>query len=112
MFSTSGAVSGRRVFVTGGAGFLGINLIRHLLTRGMAIVSFDIAEFDYPERAAVVAVKGDIRDYEALRIAMAGSDLVIHSAAALPLYPVAQIMSTEVDGTRNVLEAASQHGIS
>ncbi len=111
MFDGFPGVAGRRVFVTGGAGFLGINLIRHLLARDMSVVSFDIAEFDYPERAAITALKGDIRDYQALRGAMATSDVVVHSAAALPLYPAAEIMSTEVDGTRNVLNAAFEYGI-
>ena len=36
--------------ITGGAGFLGINLIRYLLERGHQVVSYDIADFDYPER--------------------------------------------------------------
>ena len=42
----------QRVLVTGGAGFLGINLIRHLMTRGYALTSLDVEEFDYPERTA------------------------------------------------------------
>ena len=40
-----------KVFVTGGAGFLGINLVRHLLANGAEkVASYDIAEFDYPEK--------------------------------------------------------------
>ena len=99
------------VFITGGAGFLGINLVRHLLARGMRPVSFDIAEFSYPERRTIRVIAGDIRDFDALLSAMRGSTLVVHCAAALPSYPTPAIMSTEVDGTRNVLEAAATLGI-
>ena len=100
------------ILVTGGAGFLGINLTRHLLTRGYEVVSFDIAPFDYPERARITAVTGDIRDGKAIREAMRSCDGVIHCAAALPSYSADAIMSTEVAGTRNVLEAALENGIS
>jgi len=62
----------KKVFITGGAGFLGINLIRYLLTRGFSVASFDIATFDYPERSAIAAVTGDIRNHQALRDAMRG----------------------------------------
>jgi len=44
-----------RVLNTGGAGFLGINLIRFLRQRGHAITSLDLAEFEYPD------VRGQIR---------------------------------------------------
>src|SRR5215210_8931453 len=87
------------VFVTGGAGFLGINLIRYLLDRGFAIVSFDIAAFDYAERDCIRATTGDIRNVDSLRDAMHGCDIVVHCAAALPSYTTEAIMSTEVTGT-------------
>jgi nucleoside-diphosphate-sugar epimerase len=107
-----GAPSGTStIFVTGGSGFLGINLIRHLLQRDVRVVSFDIAPFDYPERPAISAITGDIRDHETLQAAMRGCDAVVHCAAALPSYSADAIMSTEVAGTRNVLRAALQNSI-
>lgn len=97
--------------VTGGAGFLGINLVRHLRERGIQVVSLDVAPFDYPERESVKVLDGDIRDAGAVRDAMEGVDLVVHAAAALPLYSAEEIFSTDVDGIRNVLEAAYESGI-
>lgn len=102
----------QQVFITGGAGFLGINLARHLLSRDVRVVSFDIASFDYPERSRVRAITGDIRHFDALRAAMQGCDGVVHCAAALPSYTAEDIMSTEVLGTRNVLQAAVETGLS
>ena len=96
----------QRVLITGGAGFLGINLVRYLLDRGYAVRSLDIAPFDYPERARIEALVGDIRDQKAVAAAMEGVDIVVHTAAALPLYKPADIFSTDIDGTRNVLQSA------
>ena len=100
-----------RVLVTGGAGFLGINLIRHLLQKGYQVRCLDIAAFDYPEKDRVEVVTGDIRRQEDVERAMSGVDLVVHCAAALPLYTEAEIMSTDVEGTRNILRSALRRGV-
>jgi nucleoside-diphosphate-sugar epimerase len=101
-----------RVVITGGAGFLGINLIRYLLARAYAVTSLDIADFTYEDvRDKVTIVNGDIRDEAAVALAMAGADLVVHTAAALPLYSPHDIYTTDVEGTRNVLKGACAAGI-
>ena len=97
-----------RYLITGGAGFLGINLARFLLARGHDVASLDIAPFDYPERDRVDIHTGDIRDKDAVARAVAGADVVVHTAAALPLYKNKDILTTDIDGTRNVLAAAFQ----
>jgi len=99
------------VFVTGGSGFLGINLIRHLLNDGCEVVSYDIVPFDYPEAGQIKWVVGDIRDRKSLEDAMQGCTAAVHCAAALPLYSKADIYSTDIDGTRNVLDAAATLGL-
>ena len=102
----------QRVLVTGGSGFLGINLIRFLRGKGITdIRSIDLVPFDYPEKDTVDAVIGDIRDTAALKRVMAGVSWVIHTAAALPLYSEQDIMTTDVDGTRNVMDAALDAGV-
>jgi nucleoside-diphosphate-sugar epimerase len=107
----SGNGTDETYLITGGAGFLGINLVRFLLDRGHAVVSLDIEEFDYPERDQIRVVTGDIRDPEAVRRALEGVDVVVHTAAALPLYSPEDIYSTDIDGLRIVLESALQAGI-
>jgi nucleoside-diphosphate-sugar epimerase len=97
--------------ITGGAGFLGINMTRYLLDRGHQVVSLDIADFDYPEKNRIIEIKGDIRDRTIVDKAMQGIDFVIHSAAALPLYARADIYSTDLDGTRNVMQSAFDNHI-
>ncbi|MFV9505039.1 MAG: NAD-dependent epimerase/dehydratase family protein [Oscillochloridaceae bacterium umkhey_bin13] len=101
----------KTVLITGGAGFLGINLVRYLLERGFRVRSLDIAPFDYPERSQIEVHTGDIRDQAAVIRATEGVDLIVHTAAALPLYKPADIFSTDIDGTRNMLNAAAARGV-
>ena len=103
-----------KYFITGGAGFLGINLTRYLLELGHTVVSYDFSkEYDYPEKddPRVTVISGDIRDFEFMKLSMSGSDIVVHTAAALPLYKKEDIISTDIDGSRNVLLAAKANGI-
>lgn len=101
-----------KVFVTGGSGFLGINLIRRLLKDGYDVVSLDLVEFDYEDcKDKIEHVVGDIRNMDQVNECMKGSDYCIHCAAALPLYKKEEIFSTDIDGSRNVVTSAYKHKI-
>lgn len=98
--------------ITGGSGFLGINLIRYLLNKGAQVSSLDLVEFDYADvKDKVTAIQGDIRDRATVDRAMEDVDIVVHTAAALPLYKEADIFSTDIDGTRNVVDSAYKHEV-
>lgn len=100
------------ILVTGGSGFLGINMVRKLLEHGESKIRIiDIADFDYPERNKVDTIIGDVRDLDLVRKCMRGVKWVVHTAAALPLYSEEDIFSTEVEGMRNVLIAAEEEGV-
>ncbi|MCI2398937.1 NAD-dependent epimerase/dehydratase family protein [Aliiroseovarius subalbicans] len=101
-----------RYLVTGGSGFLGINLIRHLLDHGHSVRSYDIAPFDYPEADRIDAILGDIRDESLHARAFKDVDIVVHCAAALPLCSDEEIFSTDVGGTKLLLKTAQQCGVS
>jgi nucleoside-diphosphate-sugar epimerase len=82
-----------------------------LLVRGWTVRSIDIAPFDYPERPRIDAILGDIRDARVVDPAVNGVDVVVHCAAALPLASASEILSTGVQGTRVLLDAAQRHGV-
>lgn len=101
-----------RFLITGGAGFLGINLVRYLLDKGHNVVSLDIAEFNYPDvKDKIEIFTDDIRSESAIERSMNNIDIVIHTAAALPLYDPEEIFTTDVVGTKKLLSAAKRTGV-
>ena len=113
------------VFITGGSGFVGLNLIEQLLARGDRVVSFSLTP--PPGRAlrtfdglpgAFQHIDGDVCDARAVAAAVAasGARRLIHAAVitagiARERRESAAIVSTNVDGAVNVLEAALRSGI-
>ena len=101
-----------KFLITGGAGFLGINLMRYMVERGHEVVSLDIADFNYDDvKDKIAIINGDIRDKQIVHLATMGVDVVIHTAAALPLYKAEDIFSTDVEGTTNLLEASKENNV-
>ncbi len=100
-----------RVMITGGSGFLGINLVRHFLSLGWDVTVLDRETFDYPEAERIRIVLGDIRNPSDVSNALNNAEYVVHTAAALPLHSKGEIFSVDIDGTRNVLEQAKSSGV-
>ena len=114
-----------RVFVTGGAGFIGSNFIRHLLARQQddSVVNFDkltyagnLANLDsIADHSGYRFVKDDICDSAAVESAMHGCDSVVHFAAEShvdrSIYEPAASIETNVKGTFVLLQVARKVGI-
>lgn len=101
-----------KILITGGAGFLGMHLASYLHKKGSKLTLVDIQKFDKEEypRSAIFATC-DVRDKKKLEKFIEGQDLIIHAAAALPLWKKEDIYSTNTEGTKNVLELSKKHKI-
>jgi nucleoside-diphosphate-sugar epimerase len=109
---------GGKIFVTGGSGHVGANLVRRLLADGhdlrcLVVPGGDTRPF---EGLDVELVEADIRDYDAMKKHIAGCNRVFHVAAKVSiLSPSAKeykdIFSINVMGTRNVMRAALETGV-
>ncbi|MDX6368686.1 MAG: hypothetical protein QOG93_188 [Gaiellaceae bacterium] len=99
--------------ISGGAGFLGLHLARRLLADGHQVRTLDVVPLDDPGlEAAVEERRGDVRDRDAVARLVAGADVVVHAAAALPIQASRNtIRSVNVGGTENVLRASDEAGV-
>ena len=109
-----------KYLVTGGAGFIGSNLVDELLRRGHAVRVLDNFATGREEnlhhvRERIELVRGDVRDAEVVDRAVRGVDFVLHQAAlaSVPRSIADPSSNNQVNaqGTLNVLVAAHQHGI-
>ena len=109
-----------RIFLTGGAGFVGSHTADHLVARGLDVRIFDDLSTGSLENLRHLEereqfVRGDILDPQALVDAMKGCDAVVHLAAvvseASAVERAAHAHAVNTTGTLNVLEAARRLGI-
>lgn len=111
---------GKRVTVTGGAGFIGSHLTERLLGLGAGVTVIDNFMFGSKiehlrEIKSLTVIEGDIRDTKAVSEAINGSDIVIHLAACVGVEETQQmpleVLDVEIRGTVNVLGSAAESGV-
>jgi UDP-glucose 4-epimerase len=115
------SISGKTLFITGGAGFIGSTLAARLCDDNR-IVLFDnlkrntIQYSNILDHENVTLVQGDVMDFAAVSRAMAGADIVVHAAAIAGIDTVIKnpVYTMEVNmlGTANVLKAAYENKVS
>jgi dihydroflavonol-4-reductase len=100
------------VFVTGGTGFVGTHLVKALQARGDRVTCL-VRRPALPERlgwTGVRLVRGDLDDVAALREGCANAEVVYHLAGQIVARATREFMTTNRDGTANVLVAAQEQG--
>lgn len=103
------------VFITGSGGFVGSHLAEHLDNRGEDVICFVHSESDrcWLDTSSFKCIYGDIRDQELLMNAVEGSNQIYHLAALLPSpsYTLEEYTAVNVEGTRNVMNAALKNDV-
>lgn len=104
-----------RVLVTGGTGFVGAHVARKLVERGdqVYVLHRPTSDTNLINKLPVTRVVGDITDHDSLLPHFEGMEQLYHVAADYRLWAPdpREIFRNNVDGTRNVLEAAKQTGV-
>ncbi|MBN2551059.1 MAG: NAD(P)H-binding protein [Anaerolineales bacterium] len=102
------------ILVTGGTGFIGRVLIRHLVENGYQVRTLirpSPRSPNLPRGVSVDVAVSSLNDERGLRAAMVGIDTVFHLASAERGGPRADLMHVDIQGTRAVAEAASDAGV-
>jgi UDP-glucose 4-epimerase len=109
----------KRIFITGGAGFIANTLIQKLIEDN-EIVVYDnfhrdtLTESGFADHKNMTIVKGDVLDYDNVQQSMKGCNIVVHAAAIAGIDTVVKspvkTMRVNMIGTANVLEAAHENG--
>lgn len=112
-------LSNKKIFITGGAGFIASMLISKLAEDNQIVV-FDnytrntLKDTPYQSHANVTQIKGDVLDFTALKDAMSGAQVVVHAAAIAGIDSTAKdpvtTMRVNMIGAANALEAAKELG--
>jgi dihydroflavonol-4-reductase len=104
-----------KVFVTGSTGFLGTHVARVLLSRGadLRLLVRPTSRLDNIADLNAERVVGDLRELESLKRGMAGCEVVFHVAADYRIWALngKELYDSNVEGTRNILQAARESGV-
>lgn len=102
---------GRKSVVTGAVGFVGGHLVDALIARGDDVLATDVATA--PHRSGVKYQRVDITDYDSVKKALEGADVVFHNASVVHTKQNLQdrVWAVNLDGSRNVLRACRELGV-
>src|SRR6266480_4383971 len=107
-------MTGMKALVTGGAGFIGSNLVNALVERGddvRVLDNFSTGNRANLERLDVEVVEGELRSYERVHAATRGVEVVYHLGALGSVPDPLTSNAVNVEGTLNVLLAARDEGV-
>jgi UDP-glucose 4-epimerase len=113
-------LNNKRIFITGGAGFIANTLIRQYIENNHIVV-YDNFHRDTLTGSGLInhknitIVKGDVLDYDLLNSSMKGADIVVHAAGIAGIDTViknpVKTMQVNMIGTANALQAAFENNI-
>jgi dihydroflavonol-4-reductase len=104
-----------KCFITGATGFLGSHVARQLLAKGadLRLLVRSTSRLDNIADIPAERIVGDLRDLDSLKKGMAGCEFVFHVAADYRLWSLnhQELYDSNVEGTRNILQAARDSGV-